>query len=257
MKRQDNVSLLGIKVDPVTVEQVHDYIDDCVRSGERSLVLNVNVHCVNLACEHHWLKGLLNDAGLVFCDGAGVRLGLRLLGHRIPPRITYADWMWQLAAHAEHVGHSLYFLGGEPEEAGNAARALLHKHPNLKIVGTQHGYFDKTTTSLQNQDVIEAINKVKPAILVLGMGMPLQERWFSENWTRLNATVGLSGGAVFGYVAGRFQRGPRWMTSNGLEWLARLWFEPKRLWRRYLVGNPLFLARVVRQRLGVDHYTMD
>jgi N-acetylglucosaminyldiphosphoundecaprenol N-acetyl-beta-D-mannosaminyltransferase len=256
MKRQDNVSLLGIKVDPVTVDQVHEYIDDCIRQRARALVLNVNVHCVNLAMENRWLKALLNSAGMVFCDGAGVRLGLRLLGHKIPPRITYADWMWQLAKHAEQAGHTMYFLGGEPGVAESAVAALVSRFPNLRIVGTHHGYFDRAQNSPENARVKEAINAAKPAILVLGMGMPIQEQWLSENWSHLTANIGLTGGAVFGYVAGRFERGPRWMTSNGFEWLARLWHEPRRLWRRYLVGNPLFLVRICRQVLGIDHYTL-
>ena len=81
--------------------------------------------------------------------------------------------------------------------------------------------------------------------------MPLQEHWLMENWHRIESNIALTGGAVFDYVSGDLRRAPRWMNENGLEWLGRLVIEPRRLWRRYLVGNPHFLYRVFRQRLGL------
>ena len=93
------------------------------------------------------------------------------------------------------------------------------------------------------------INTAEPDILLVGFGSPLQERWLMENRDRVNAHVALTGGAVFGYVSGELRRGPRLLTDNGFEWLARLLVEPRRLWRRYLLGNPLFLLRVLMQRL--------
>lgn len=98
--------------------------------------------------------------------------------------------------------------------------------------------------------MVREINASAPDILLVGLGMPLQERWLMQNREKLNAGVALMGGAVFDYVSGGLRRGPRLLTDNGLEWLARLLVEPRRLWRRYLVGNPLFLARVLGQRFG-------
>jgi N-acetylglucosaminyldiphosphoundecaprenol N-acetyl-beta-D-mannosaminyltransferase len=193
----------------------------------------------------------LNSAEIVFCDGAGVVLGARILGNHIPQRITYADWTWQLAEFAEPRGFTLFFLGARPGVADKAAANLKARYPDLRIVGTHHGYFDKTPGSAENEAVIEQINTVRPNILIVGFGMPLQERWLMENWDRIDANVALTGGAVFDYVSGELQRAPRWMTDNGLEWLGRLLIEPRRLWRRYLIGNPLFLWRVLKQRLGL------
>jgi N-acetylglucosaminyldiphosphoundecaprenol N-acetyl-beta-D-mannosaminyltransferase len=96
------------------------------------------------------------------------------------------------------------------------------------------------------------INAAKPQILVVGFGMPRQERWLMENWDRVDANFALAGGAVFDYFSSRLRRGPRLLTDNGFEWLARLLVEPARLWRRYLLGNPLFLLRVLRQRLSPE-----
>ena len=128
-----------------------------------------------------------------------------------------------------------------------AARKLKQRYPGLNVVGVHHGYFDRS----ENEAVVQKINAAAPDILLVGLGMPLQEYWLMENRHRLDASVALTGGAAFDYVSGRLRRGPRLLVSSGFEWLARLLIDPRRLWRRYLVGNPLFLLRVVRQRLGV------
>ncbi len=236
-------------MDPLTAEELRAEVGRLVRSRERGLVLNVNAYCLNLCYEDPKLRGFLNGAHVVFCDGAGVLLAARILGRRIPERITYADWAWQLAALAAAQGLSVYFLGARPGIAQEAARRLRDSYPALEIAGVRHGYFDHSAGSPENGAVVEEINARAPDILLVGLGMPLQERWLMENGHRLDAGVVLTGGAVFDYVSGRLRRGRRLLTDNGFEWLARLLVEPRRLWRRYLIGNPLFLLRVLRQRL--------
>ena len=240
------IDILGVGVDPLTVEGLYAEIWRLVRGGERGLVLNANAHCLNLCYEDPKLRDFLNGAEIVFCDGVGVMLAARILGRRIPARITYADWAWQLADFASTQGFSLYFLGARPGVARAAARRLKERYPDLEIAGVHHGYFDRS----QNEAVVEEINAAAPDILLVGLGMPLQEYWLMENGHRLDAGLALTGGAVFDYVSGRLRRGPRFLIGSGFEWLARLLVEPRRLWRRYLVGNPLFLLRVLRQRLG-------
>ncbi len=248
------IDILGVGVDPLTVEELHAEIERLLRNGERGRVLNVNAHCLNLCYENPELRGFLNGAEVVFCDGAGVMLAARILGRRIPERITYADWAWQLAAFAAAEGFSLYFLGARPGVAAEAARRLKRRYPALKIAGVHHGYFDHSAGSAENEAVLQKINASSPDILLVGLGMPLQEYWLMENRHRLDAGVVLTGGAVFDYVSGRLRRGPRLLTESGFEWLARLLIEPRRLWRRYIVGNPLFLLRVLKQRLSPAHY---
>lgn len=242
------VEILGVKVDPLTVPELHDAMGIMIQQNRHALVLNVNVHCLNLAAEQPWLRDYLNSADLVFCDGAGVRLGAKMLGQHIPERITYADWFWQLAEWCATEGHTLYFLGAQPGVTSKAAARLQERYPSLRVIGCHHGYFDLQPGSEENQAVIAEINAVRPDILVLGFGMPLQESWLQANWDQIDANIALTGGAVFDYISGELTRAPRWMTDNGLEWLGRLLIEPGRLWRRYLVGNPLFLYRVMRSR---------
>ena len=237
-------------MDPVTVEGLQEEVGRLIRAGERGLVLNANANCLNLCYEDPELRAFLNGADVVFCDGAGVMLAARLLGGRIPERVTYADWAWRLAAFAEAQGFSMYLLGARPGVAREAARRLKARYPDLDIVGVRHGFFDHSADSPGNEAVVREINDARPDILLVGLGMPLQEYWLMENRDGLNVGAALTGGAVFDYVSGRLRRGPRVLTESGFEWLARLLVEPRRLWRRYLIGNPLFLLRVLGQRLG-------
>jgi N-acetylglucosaminyldiphosphoundecaprenol N-acetyl-beta-D-mannosaminyltransferase len=242
-----------VGVDPITVDELHAEIARLIRGGKLGLVLNVNARCLNLCYEDPALRTSLNGADVVFCDGAGVMLAARILGGRIPARITYAAWIWQLADFAAAEGFSLYLLGARPGVAQEAALRLRERYPGLRIVGVRHGYFDHSAGSAENEAVLEEINAASPDILLVGLGMPLQERWLTENRHDLEAGVALSCGAAFDYASNRVRRGPRLLTESGFEWLARLLGEPRRLWRRYLLGNPLFLLRVLGQLLSRGH----
>ena len=247
---REKIDVLGVGVDPLTVEELHEEISRFVENGEHALVMHANVHGLNLAYRNGRLRGLFNRAPIVFCDGSGVMLGARILGRRIPERITYADWTWKLAAFAEERGFSLFFLGARPGVAEKAARRLEYRFPKLRIAGAEHGYFERTLGSPENEAIIKKINAARPDVLLVGFGMPVQEFWLAENWEKVDANVALTGGAVFDYVSGELRRGPRFLTDRGLESVARLMVEPRRLWRRYVIGNPLFLLRVLKQRLG-------
>jgi N-acetylglucosaminyldiphosphoundecaprenol N-acetyl-beta-D-mannosaminyltransferase len=243
------VEILGVQVDDLDVPTLNRRVERIVLGKQHALVLHVNAHCLNLAYDHSWLRAQLNDAALVVCDGAGVVLASRILGDRLPPRIVLTDWIWELAALASRQRFTMFLLGGRPGVAAAAGRQLHRRFPSLRIVGVEHGHFAKVGPP--SEAVIERINALRPAVLVVAFGMPAQERWLRENWAKIDADVGLTGGAVLDYCAGRVARGPSWMTNHGLEWLARLAIEPKRLWRRYLVGNALFIYRVLKQRLGL------
>jgi N-acetylglucosaminyldiphosphoundecaprenol N-acetyl-beta-D-mannosaminyltransferase len=242
----DAFSILGAQCHGVSVDDVHRYIEQVISHRQQALVLNLNVNCVNLCQQLPWLKDFTNQAQMVFCDGDGVRWGARLLGHQAPPKITYDRWIWQLAELAEQKHYRFFFLGGKPGVAEAAAEKLRQRFPRLEIVGTHDGYFGKQGE--QSERVIAAINRAKPDILVLGFGMPVQERWLRDHWRGIAAHIFLTGGAVFDYASGAAKRAPNWMIRYHLEWLHRLVREPKRLFKRYVVGNPLFMLRVMLEK---------
>lgn len=242
--------MLGVRIHAVSLPELLTIITNAIASQEQLTVTYANVHAMNAACDHDWFRAFLNEPHtLVFCDGFGVKWGARILGYTLPQRFTPPDWLNQLAATASQHQISLYLIGSRPGVAAQAADTLKNAHPSVSIVGTHHGYFPKTTGNPENDTVIQAINAAQPDILIVGFGTLLQEQWIKENRQFLDTHVILAVGAAFDYVSGEVMRGPRWMTDHGLEWLARLVVEPQRLWRRYLVGNPLFLWRIVKQRV--------
>lgn len=249
------LNILGVNVGAKPLLETIDFIDRAIESHEKVIVQYVNIHAINLAQSLPWFKTFLNHADLTYCDGYGVNLAAKILGASIPYRYTLPDWFSELAACCNRKGHSIFILGAKPGVAEIAAARIQEKHPELKIVGTYHGYFDKDGTSLECKSVIDMINNTNPDLLAIGLGMPLQEKWLMENWEKLSAWVALPMGAAIDYLAGTTPRAPRWITDHGLEWLGRLTLEPKRLWKRYLLGIPVFYYNVIKQRFG--YYSSD
>jgi N-acetylglucosaminyldiphosphoundecaprenol N-acetyl-beta-D-mannosaminyltransferase len=205
-------------------------------------VMYVNAHVVNQSRTTLGLREALRRADLVYCDGYGVRLAARVLKRPVPHRMTGADWIWGLARQCELAGHSLYLLGSEPPLAREAATRLRHFYPRLAVAGAHHGFFE--LDSPHNERVIEDIRAHRPNIVLVGMGTPKQELWADRYADRLDGAVVWTVGALFDYVSGHTPRAPRWLADNGFEWIFRLAIEPQRMWRRYLLGNPVFLKRV-------------
>ncbi|MFZ5822128.1 MAG: WecB/TagA/CpsF family glycosyltransferase [Chloroflexota bacterium] len=250
---KDNfVNLLGVQIDSITLSDLLEYIDILANSNSKSIIANSNIHALNIAYTDRLFRSYIQRSAINFCDGAGVAIGAKLIKKKIVEKITYADFMWQLASFASEKSLSMFFVGALPGVAEMARQKIIKKVPALKIVGTHHGFFSKKPGHPENQDVIAQINSAKPDLLIVGMGMPLQEYWIMENFDDLDVKIIFNGGAVFDYVSGELRRPPSWMTNHGMEWLGRLIIEPGRLWKRYLIGNPLFFWRVfVHHILGV------
>lgn len=240
------LEVLGLPAHPAGPPEIEEFISRIIARGEKALVLNLNIHCANLALQQPWLKELLQRAQLVFVDGDGIRLGLKILGYSPPPKVTYNEWIWELARFCESRKFSLFLLGGSPGIAGEAADALKSRHPGLRIAEIHHGYFEKNGP--ENEAVVSTINHSRPDVLLVCFGMPLQERWLSENWERLDAHVFLTGGAALDYASGWLDKAPAWMVKAHLEWLFRFFQEPRRLFSRYFIGNPAFLLKVIKER---------
>ena len=248
------IRMLGVQIDLIDAPGLIDVITRTALAQQRALIGYVNAHGMNLACAQPQLRRFFNDSTQrVFCDGFGVRWGAHLAGLPAPERFTPRDWIDGLAEACATNNLSMYLIGNEAGVVQSAADELVRQHPKLRIAGTHHGFFNKTPGSAENTNVIDEINKAAPDVLLVGFGMPVQEYWLDENWAHLHVPVGIAVGGLFGLLAGSLWRPPKWMTDNGLEWLGRLWVEPARLWRRYLIGNPLFLSRIIRERLGLLH----
>jgi N-acetylglucosaminyldiphosphoundecaprenol N-acetyl-beta-D-mannosaminyltransferase len=238
--------VFGIPIELAQPAEMLRTITGWVGSGSPHRVMYVNAHVVNQSRAIPELRRALESAELVYCDGYGVRLAARVLEVPVPHRMTGADWVWGLAALCEAEGTSLYLLGSDPPVAQLAAARLKRWYPDLNIAGTHHGYFD--LDSAHSERVVEDINARDPDIVIVGMGTPKQELWVQRNADRLNTDVLWTVGALLDYMAGRMPRAPRFLADNGMEWIFRLAVEPHRMWKRYLLGNPAFLSRVMNER---------
>lgn len=248
----DPVYILDIPVSPWTPEGLIQAMVQQAGGGTSPLgeapaiVLYANIHVMNEAYRNPHLREQLKSAGTVYCDGSGVRLGARILGASLPPRLTAADWLDALCEKAAREGIRLFLMGGADGVAANAADVLKERHSKLEIAGTHHGFLDPKSS----RRAVDAMNGSGAALVLVGMGTPKQEAWIEEWRDEIEAPVIWAVGALLDFVAGVQRRAPRWMAENHLEWLWRFGTDPVRLGRRYVLGNPLFLARAMGQRLS-------
>jgi N-acetylglucosaminyldiphosphoundecaprenol N-acetyl-beta-D-mannosaminyltransferase len=237
------VDLLGIPIHPIAPDELVGTLVAWGEGAAQRKVHYVNVHAMNVAERDLSFRSALRRADLVFCDGFGVKWGARLAGVHIPHRMTPPDWVDDFAAAAADARQPIFALGDEPGIAGSFLRVLQARHPRLVTAGSHHGFFLKSGT--ENDAVIDTINASGAGHLLVGFGMPLQERWIEENAHRLAPRVLISVGALFRWHTGAERRAPRWVTDRGLEWLIRFTRHPVRHFRRYAIGNPQFLLRVL------------
>jgi len=237
------IHLLGVKIDALSLDQLLSEIQLCMQRKNKMIVSYVNLHALNIAFSIPWFREFLDRSDLTFCDGVGIKLAARITGQCLCDRFTPPDFIDRICENAIKSGLKIFFLGAKPGVAQRAANKLIERFSGLQIQ-THHGYFDKVANSQENKLVVEQINQFHPQILILGFGMPLQEKWILENMDSLDIKVVFPAGALFDYLSKDVPRAPRWMTDNGFEWLGRLLIEPRRLWKRYILGNPLFFWRL-------------
>ena len=240
------LSFWGIGIDNIDLATALDRLFTAIDTRRPANVAFVNPHCLNIAYRQPVYRRVLQQAALVLPDGIGVKLGCRLQGLELAANLNGTDLFMPLCQRAAREGRRLYLLGGHPGVAERVAETLRRTLPTLRIVGCQHGYFDPSETSA----VIDRINASEADIVLVAMGVPTQELWLAEYGPTLQAPLRLGVGGLFDFYSGRIPRAPLWLREIGLEWSWRLWQEPSRMWRRYLIGNPLFLYRVWRHRHG-------
>jgi N-acetylglucosaminyldiphosphoundecaprenol N-acetyl-beta-D-mannosaminyltransferase len=241
----DEVMLLGVRFDHLTRTEAHAALALALGRGEAWKVYIVNAHTVNLAWEDPSFRRILNEADLVLNDGTGVRLASRMAGKPFPDNLVGTDLVPEFCEQMVSRSVGVFLLGGEPGVAEQAAKWLCDRFPGLRIYGTHHGHFRET----ENKRIVDEINRSGSSVLLVAFGNPLQERWIHRNAASLRCDVCIGVGGLFDHMAGRLNRAPRWMRHVGIEWIYILVSQPHK-WRRYILGNPLFLMRAVRSRLG-------
>lgn len=234
----------GIDIINTTMTEAVDWIEKRIVQKQKTFVAFVNPDCLNIAYTHQAYRDVLQSADRILPDGIGINIGCRILNESLLENINGTDMFPRLCELAAKGGHRLFLLGGLPNIAKLTAKAMQEHYPELIIAGVHDGFFDST----QELKLIDEINSATPDILLVGLGAPKQELWLAHHREQLNVTVCLGIGGLFDFYSGRIARAPVWMREMGLEWIWRLIQEPSRMWKRYIIGNPLFLYRVWRQR---------
>jgi exopolysaccharide biosynthesis WecB/TagA/CpsF family protein len=207
----------------------------------RLTIMYANAHTLNTAAGDAGFRAALNGSDLVLNDGAGVTLAGRLKRSPFHENLNGSDFNLRLLETASEEGWRVFLLGGLPGVAELAAANIRKRLPALEIVGTRHGFFRDPAGDAA------AVRRSGAEVVMVALGHPRQELWLADHLAESGAACGVGVGAFLDFQSGTIRRAPRWMNRLGIEWLYRLAQEPRRLWRRYLVGNPTFVYRVVRE----------
>jgi N-acetylglucosaminyldiphosphoundecaprenol N-acetyl-beta-D-mannosaminyltransferase len=250
------VNILGVGISAIDPPAALELLDRWIAARERHYVCVCAVHIVMECQDDPGLRAMVNRASLAVPDGMPLVWVSRLAGQRQVKRIYGPDLMLSFCELAARRGYTSYLLGGASGQPDIVARQLQARYPSLSIVG-MHATPERPLPSAESDAVVDEINKLNPDVVWVGMGAPLQEKWMALNRDRIQAPILAGVGAAFDFHSERVPQAPAWMQKLGLEWLFRLVQEPGRLWRRYLLGNPAFLARLLAQRLGLRKYHLD
>lgn len=239
---QSQVEILGVPVSVVGMRSAADEIGRWIEAGEARYVCAVDVHSIMQAQRNTAHMQALRNAHMVLPDGTPLVWVAHARGERTMRRVCGPDIMLHLCGLGVGKGWRHYFYGGGEGVAEELASRLQSMFPGLAVAGTQSPPFRELSPAERDAS-IRAIDEARPDVVWIGLGCPKQEIWMRENADRLRGAVAIGVGAAFDFHSNRIARAPAWMRGSGLEWLHRLGSEPRRLWRRYLLLGPEFLAR--------------
>lgn len=240
-RKIERISFMGLQIDKLSLDETLDVIEDFIHSRKPHQIVVLNAAKVVKARNNKKLRDIILSADLIGPDGVPLIWVSKLLGDPLPGRVNGTDLMERLVELSNRRGYSIYFFGAKQEIVEKVVKIYSEKYPNLKIAGFRNGYFSPD----EETQIVEEIRNAHPDILLIAMSTPMKEEWESRNLQHLNVPVCHGVGGSFDVIAGLVKRAPVWMQKTGLEWLYRIYQEPKRMWKRYLVTNTLFILLVI------------
>jgi len=236
-------------------ECVHEIVNWIENGSKGKYFVCANPHSLEVAKTDQVFAEAIKNADLIIPDGVGILIGSGLLGGGIRKRVTGSDIFWGLSRALNRTnGFSVFFLGSTEENLAKIEDKMRYDFPNINVLGTYSPPFKAEFSDEENFLIIEAVNRVKPDILWVGMTAPKQEKWICKNKNKLDVKLIGPVGAVFDFYTGNVKRSSPIYQNTGLEWLPRFLREPRRMWRRNLVSNPKFLLRIIGQRFNNQQY---
>lgn len=246
----DTLNIFDVPIHKDTMQQAVQWIIAKASKKQKVVAQFVNADCLNKAYKNDRYRRILQRAQHVFADGSGIKLACKIMHCESSDNVNGTDLFPALCEKSQAYGTRIFLLGARPNIAKKVKTNMERKYPGVRIVGVHNGYFDDD----QTDQVIEQINQSKADVLLVAMGAPLQEIWIDEHRKKITVPVCIGVGGLFDFYSGRISRAPKWLRSLGCEWMWRLLQEPGRMWKRYLVGNFVFVFRVVKQAYwGVRH----
>ena len=234
--KEKQTSVFGVSFFRGTMAEALEKIDEFVESKQSHHVAFINAHCLNIAYKNIEYKQVLNTCSAVFADGIGAKIGAKILGSNVEDNVNGTD-MFPLLAQKKY---RIYFFGGAPGVAAKALEKAKALGGNADFIGCADGFFkDKS-----EDELFAELRALKPDIVLVAMGVPKQEMWINKHLPDLSGCVAIGVGGLLDFVSERIPRAPLWMRKCNIEWCYRLYNEPRRLFKRYIIGNPLFIIRV-------------
>lgn len=249
----DRFNVLGVSVSITNMQNAMDVADDLIRAGRRGYICVTGVHGVMESQSDEDLLHTHNESLLTVPDGMPLVWLGKLQGHNNIGRVYGPDFMIELSRRAVERQYKVFLYGGAPGVAQDLKLSLETKCPGLKVVGTHTPPF-RPLNEAEELDLIGQVAECKPDIMWVGLSTPKQERFMAKYLPLLSCNLLVGVGAAFDIHTGRIADSPALLKKCGLQWLHRLFQEPKRLWRRYLFNNPRFLYAVGRQLIGLSRY---
>lgn len=237
--------MLGARIDPLSFDAAQCRLLAWARQHESRYVVLANAHVVVESAHDALFGQIVNSADMATADGAPVAWMLRKLGNAGQQRVNGPDLMWALLGRCAAEGLTVYFYGGSPDTLHALMQRVASEFPALKVAGAESPPF-RALSLEEGNAAARRINESGASLVFVGLGCPKQEIWMAAHRGKIHAVL-IGVGAAFDYHAGILKRAPRWMQDAGLEWLYRLLREPRRLWKRYLVTNTLFVLGALRQ----------
>jgi exopolysaccharide biosynthesis WecB/TagA/CpsF family protein len=246
--RLPSLAMFGLDVVNASAAEALDWLCGRLDARVPTRVAFLNAHCANVAAADLGYRAALASADVLLPDGSGIALMAKMKRKRLAANLNGTDFIPALCARLAQSGHSVFLLGGQAGVADEAAASLQRQSPGLRIAGTHDGFF----AADDEGELLRRINGSGAAVLLVAMGVPLQDEWLARMAPRLNVTLSFGVGALFDFLAQRVSRAPFGLRRLGLEWTWRLAQEPARMWRRYILGNPIFVLRAVLDSMPSD-----
>ncbi len=242
MEDKNTINLFDVPFINTTMSDAINLVDSCILNKQKKKVFYINADCYNKVVKDHSYAGCFDGKTLVFPDGIGVRIACAINQTPLVANLNGTDMFHNLLELASIRKYTLFFLGAEEDVVNKMVKNIKFKYPEVKIKGWHSGFFSKKEES----DILNEINEVSPDMLFVALGAPLQELWISQHYSSLNFNIAFGVGGLFDFFSGYKKRAPAWLRKFGLEWIYRLYLEPKRMWRRYLIGNIIFLFNLFK-----------